>query len=143
MKLVIRGVRYPFEDLFNEPSVGQALRIVRATGLSLEEIRSRFGEMIQVGDDLKVKADPRLLEGFIALMWLARSAAGEDITFQEASEFKWSEWSVELDPDDVKAAEPENPTSARTDSVPGVDSEGPESKRTPSKRTSGKRSTRG
>jgi len=85
------------------------------------------------------------MEGFVAFVWLVRTAAGESLSLDQAADFKWSEWAFEFDPSELAAEAEPDPTLASPGSDP-VDAEPvPSRKRaeTRSSKTSGKRSTRG
>jgi hypothetical protein len=103
-KLVIRGAVYSVEDAFARPTLNDLVAIKRATGLGAETIAQRVNKLSGM-PAAEVLDDADLLDGFRAFVWLARRAAGEKLTLEEASDFSWDEWSIELEGDDVEDEE--------------------------------------
>lgn len=121
MKLVIKGTAYPVKDAFSVPSLNKIREILSVTGLGPASIYERFAEYV-TKPAREITENLEYLDGFRAFVWLARTAAGERVTLEEANDFDWSDWNWQLDEDEVTDEEVEpDPTPAQTDSDLGAE----------------------
>jgi hypothetical protein len=119
LALVIQGRSYDLDGVFtDEPTMAMVKRAVKATGIGWNDIVRGVLRMANLSAD-EVLRDPELLDAFTAMVWVARTMAGE--TFRdvdEANDFTWSEWSFESTPTEGEEDEPDPTPAAPVPSDP-------------------------
>jgi len=127
VKIVIEGVEYPFVHPA-EAKPSQLIALQRQSGLTFEDIECGMQHLQQIAKDdtnlepyqfmAKVVSQIDILLSVAALVFLARWAAGEKLTFEEATDIPFTSVQFAPEPgDEVQPAGPEG--SALPASGPG------------------------
>lgn len=141
MKLVVDGVEY---DGAAQPFIGDLRRLKKELGFGWGTVAKRLGALNEEADMLAVLDDEDVLEALLAWIWMARLRAGErDVTFADVELTAVDSIGFKNDPGDNDEAGDAAPTSARTDSAPGDESDAEQPNPKTSTKTSKKPSTRG
>jgi hypothetical protein len=117
VKLKIDGKEYDIEAAMERPT----LFLIREM-----KIRTGYGikSLMDAGKQFKGKAteeildDPDLLGAFIAMIWLARRSAGEQLTFEQAGSFDLESAEFVNDAPELPAPGDDLPKAPATDSAP-------------------------
>lgn len=125
MKLIVAGKKYPLQEAIQGATLRNLYVLKVQTGIGIKSLRDAFQRMQDSapkdgtqGDPLDFLEEEDNLLALQAMVWLCKRHAGESVTVSEANDFPLSQIGFESDTEEVKA---EDPTTARTDTVPGVE----------------------
>jgi hypothetical protein len=125
MKLIVGDKKYPLQEAIQGATLRNLYVLKVQTGIGIKSLRDAFQRMQDSApkdgapaDPLDFLEDEENLLALQAMVWLCKRHAGESVTVSEANDFPLSKIGFETEPEEAGA---EDPTVARTDSVPGVD----------------------
>lgn len=120
MKFTIRGKEYDIEAGASKATL-QTLYVMRTKyGIGVKALAEMGQKFSTYKNPMEILDDPEAFNAFRAMIWLARTHAGDKVTIEEACDFSLDEMIFEV-PD----AEPE---AAAVDPKATTDSEADESK---------------
>lgn len=112
---VIRGKRYPIVQM-DTGNLWDVIAVKEQTGLNVNTLERCLTDMMEVGQPgarfqsaEDVFDSPDHLRSIGVQMWLARQAAGEDLTIREASSIPFGEWEIDQ-PTEVADSDEPDPT---------------------------------
>lgn len=125
MKLVIDGNTYDIETAITQATLKNLLAMQRqsktATGfevslVSIQEMWERVGKLLQDPkfDQRTLIKDADFMVNMAGVMFLARRKAGEELTFDQASDVTWNGYSIEPDDDEVVEEGPKDEAEEST-----------------------------
>lgn len=118
MKFVIRGKEYDVIAGLEKATL-QTLYVLKVKqGIGMKSLMEQAQKMEKIKDPLDLLEDENTFQVLMAVIWLARKHAGENITFEEANEFGISELQVVNEDDDP---EPEALAEPDPKAIPGSD----------------------
>ena len=104
MKFVIQGKEYDVVEGLSNASL-QTLYVLKVRqGIGMKSLMQAAQKMTKIADPLDLLEDPETFQVLMAVIWLARKNAGENITFEEANEFGISELEIVTEDDDEQPA---------------------------------------
>ncbi|WP_422934982.1 hypothetical protein [Sinomonas sp. P47F7] len=150
MKFRLNGREYDIEAALQRPTLLMLREMKIRTGYGIKSIRDaapKFQDLFGGAEGLseeekedlfmEVVDDPDFLGVFIAVIWLARRHAGENLTFEEAGDFDIDSLEVVDDePDPKDGPEPDLPAPEPEAARPGRSSTSRTSKRASSRTSS-------
>lgn len=129
MKLIVGDNKYPLQEAIQGATLRNLYTLKLQTkgeghaGIGIKSLRDAFQRMQDTapkdgtpGDPLEFLEDEENLLALQAMVWLCKRHAGESVTVAEANDFPLSKIGFEADAAEAAA---EDPTVARTDTVPG------------------------
>jgi hypothetical protein len=121
MKFVIRGKEYDVIAGLEKATL-QTLYVLKVRqGIGMKSLMEQAQKMEKIKDPLDLLEDENTFQVLMAVIWLARKHAGENITFEEANEFGISELQVvneDGDEPEVLAADPKASPDSAPDAPP-------------------------
>lgn len=127
MKLIVAGKTYPLQEAIQGATLRNLYALKIQTGLGMKSLRDTFKRMEasapkdgSQGDPLDFLEDADNLLALQAMVWLCKRHAGEPVTVAEANDFPLSQIGFEREAEEEEPTPAPDPTTARTDSVPGV-----------------------
>lgn len=122
MKLKIEGKEYDLSAALARPTLFQLREMKIRTGYGMKALMEA-ADAFEGKSPMEIFDDADLLGAFIAMIWLARRQAGEQLTFEQAGSFDLEE--MEYIPDEEPEPEPgaELPKAPATDSDPAADAQ--------------------
>ncbi len=122
MKLIVDGTKYPLQEAIQGATLRNLYILKVQTGIGIKSLRDAFKRMQDSAPKSGETADPldfleseENLLALQAMVWLCKRHAGEQVTVSEANDFPLSRIGFEAD----EETPTEDPTEARTASVPG------------------------
>lgn len=133
MKLQIRDVQYDWTATMAEGTLGDWRDLKKQTGFgrqSLQRALIRFEEVKTPGEVLE---DVDLMSAIIALIWLCRRHAGEEVTIAEAEKVRLDEFNFVVEEPDMK---PDPTQPAAVELLAGLSGDGNTKKKSGSRASS-------
>jgi hypothetical protein len=121
MKFVIRGKEYDVVAGLEKATL-QTLYVLKVRqGIGMKSLMEQAKKMEKIKDPLDLLEDENTFQVLMAVIWLARKHAGENLTFEEANEFGISELEVvDEDDDEPEVLAAEADPKASPDSAPAA-----------------------
>jgi hypothetical protein len=119
MKISIDDTEYELFDSIGGAALGD-LKVLKASGVTVKSIKAMFDQMEVIfrdgGDTLDLLEDELFLDNIIAVIYLSRRKAGEDITLADAAKVSFQSVHLvmeeeDLDPKDDGDASPSTSTT--------------------------------
>jgi hypothetical protein len=101
------------------PFIGDLRLLKKEFGFGFATVSERIGQLTQLEDPSPLFDDEDFLDAFVAWLWLMRLRAGERTVTRADIEAMPLDAVLLLGDDSPVPEEPPDPTTARTDSVPG------------------------
>jgi hypothetical protein len=128
MKLKIEGTEYDLAAALERPTLFLVREMKIRTGYGIKSIMDA-ADSFEGKDAEEILDDPDLIGALIAMIWLARRQAGEQLTFEQAGSFDITQLVYEddapapaLEADTLpKAADPAPVPAPLTDSAPAAE----------------------
>lgn len=116
MKFVIQGKQYDVVKGLENATL-QTLYVLKVKqGIGMKSLMQQANKMAQIKDPIDLLEDAETFQVLMAVIWLARKGAGENISFEEANEFGIGELEV-LNEDDDEKPTGEGETGPKADSA--------------------------
>lgn len=115
----IGEAEYDLTEVLNESSLTFIRRMNRQCGIGPKTLGQRLIAIAALADPTDMSEDADLMDAFCALVWAARTHAGENLTLEQANDVRLSE--VAFISDDEPEDDEPDPTTAPTGSDRGDD----------------------
>jgi hypothetical protein len=119
MKFVIQGKQYDVEGGLSNATL-QTLYVLKVRqGIGMKSLLEAADKMSKIADPLDLLEDAEMFKVLMAIIWLARKGAGENITFEEANEVGIGQLEVLNDDEPEEEADAVDPKAVSgPDAVP-------------------------
>jgi hypothetical protein len=114
MKVKIQGKEYDIEQGMSKVSLTTLFELKSSYGIGMQTLMKTGERFGKIKDNTEILEDLELLNAFRVMVWLARKAAGEKLTLDEANDFPLDTFEfVSDEPEDADPkAEPAPESSA-------------------------------
>lgn len=120
MKLKISGTEYDLEMGFKKATLQTLYVLNKDYGVSVKDLEDA-GAKFEGKGMVEILSDPELMHALMAMIWMARRYAGEEVTLDESSSFPLVELELS-DGDEPEVVAPKEQTvSDPDDDLPRVD----------------------
>lgn len=113
MKFTIQGKEYDVEAGASKATL-QTLYVMRTKyGIGVKALAEMGQKFATFANPLDILDDPEAFNAFRAMIWLARTHAGEKVTMEEACDFPLDEMVFQVEDEEIAAAaDPKAPTAS-------------------------------
>jgi hypothetical protein len=115
--LVVNEVRYDLQDAVQHASIRSLVDLQKAAGISVNTIAETLVGMGEMQSPEELFESVERLNVFAALVFLCRRKAGEQVSFDDASEVSMADVALDFDDDEDEAED--DPKGQSTPEEPG------------------------